>query len=259
MGLNLISFVKSLFNKQDVKTIDKKNLPSQGLFYKDDFDIKVKKANIESIIDYEYGYSKDDIGIIIYKVKKIVEDNIILPKIYVFSDIKSIDVIFLFLEIVKFTKNEPIKFTYINEEGKEDIVEFGEEYFNYFKIDDATMRCYNNVDKVFEINGYKYSLPSIGIENCLTNFLLSKSDEPGAEKYNEYFYDFTYFLSNRNNITFDELDNLIQIFNSDIDDKEYEKIKDIMCLFVPIQKYSLIKNNKVIDINAKINLEKIWK
>ena len=64
MGLNLISFVKSLFNKQDVKTIDKKNLPSQGLFYKDDFDIKVKKANIESIIDYEYGYSKDDIGII---------------------------------------------------------------------------------------------------------------------------------------------------------------------------------------------------
>jgi hypothetical protein len=256
--MNLINLVKNLFNLQ--KKLDKKKLPSQGLFYKDNFSISIKKASTKDVKEYESDYIKDNIGVIIHKVKRIVEENIILSEGYKFEDIKSIDVIFIFLEIVKFTKGKPIKFKYFNEETeKEDIVEFGAKYFNYFIIDDRIMKYYDNEEKVFEINGYKYSLPTIGVENSLTNFLIYKSNREDSELYSSYFYDFTYFLSNKSNLTFDEIENLIQIFNFDLDDKETDKIGNILKLFIPLQKYSLKKDGKVIDINAKIDLEKIWK
>ena len=38
--MNLLNLVKNLLNLQ--KKIDKKELPSQGLFYKDDFEIIIK-------------------------------------------------------------------------------------------------------------------------------------------------------------------------------------------------------------------------
>ena len=81
------------------KKVNLKTLPSMGLFYKDGFEIKIKKATKKDIEDYEANYSNDDIGTVIYYIKKIVENNIILPKNFKFIDIKSIDVIFLFLEV----------------------------------------------------------------------------------------------------------------------------------------------------------------
>ena len=103
------------------------------------------------------------------------------------------------------------------------------------------------------------SLPTIGIENCLTNFLIFKQDAPNSAKYNEYFYDFTYFLLDRKEINFPEIENLIQIFNHDIEPEEIEKIQKILKIFLPLQKYSLIREGKIIDINSRIDLEKIWK
>ena len=32
--------------------------------------------------------------------------------------------------------------------------------------------------ELFIIDGYKYSLPSIGAENCLTSFLIHKTNQP---------------------------------------------------------------------------------
>jgi len=121
------------------------------------------------------------------------------------------------------------------------------------------MKYYDEVNQQFNINGYKYSLPSIGVENSLTNFLISKSDSPDAPKYNNYFYDFTYFLGDKTQLSFDEIENLIQIFNYDIDKDELIKINEIMNTFMPIQSYSLTKNGRVIEISSKIDLEKIWK
>ena len=69
----------------------------------------------------------------------------------------------------------------------------------------------------------------------------------------------TYFLGDKNKVTFSEIENLIQIFNFDLDKIEREKVKKIIDTFQPLQKYSLVKNNKIIDINSKIDLEKIWK
>ena len=120
-------------------------------------------------------------------------------------------------------------------------------------------KYYDKELKCFTIDGYKYSLPSIGIESSLTNFLIYKSNHPDAHLYKDYFYDFTYFLSDKNELAFSEIENLIQVFNYDLDRNELKKVKKIVSIFSPIQKYSLIKDGKVIDINSKIDLEKIWK
>jgi hypothetical protein len=120
-------------------------------------------------------------------------------------------------------------------------------------------KLYDKENRQFIINDYKYTLPSIGIENCLTNYLISKSDDPNAVRFNKYNYDFTFFLGDKKSISFKEIDNLIQIFNFDMEDSEIKKVRNITKMFQPIQRYSLIKDNKIIEINSRIDLEKIWK
>ena len=256
--MNLINLLKNLLNLQ--KKVELKTLPSLGLFYKNDFEIYIKKANMEDIIEYEHNYIKDDLGLVIYKLKKIVQKNTILPEGYEFDDIKSIDIVFLFLEIVKFTKGKAISFIYVDEEyGNEEIIEFGSNHFNYFQVDDDIIKYYDKKNKEFLIDDYRFCLPSLGLENCLTNYLISKSNVPDAIKYNKLNYDFLFFLGDRKKISFSEIDNLIQIFNFDIEKDEKEKIKNIVNLFQPIQKYSLKKGSRVIEINSQIDLEKIWR
>lgn len=256
--MNLMNLLKGLLNLQ--KKIDVKLLPSQGLFYPEDFEIKIKKADIEDVIEYEHNYIKDDLGSIINKLKKIVEKNSLFSTGYEFNDLKSIDIIFLFLEIVKFTKGKSINLTYFDDElGKENAIEFSPNHFNYFKPNDLIISKYDTDSKQFVIDDFKFSLPSIGVENCITNYLISKSDEQDAVKYNDYNYDFIFFLGNKRSITFNEIDNLIQIFNYDIEIEDRKKIRSIVKMFNPIQKYSLKRGNKIIDMNSKIDLEKIWK
>jgi hypothetical protein len=254
----MIDFFRELFVKR-IK-IDTKILPSQGLFYKKDFEISIKKASKEDILDYEKNYVKDDIGTVIYLIKKIVEKNIKLSQSYVYEDIKSIDIIFIFLEIVKITKGKPINLLYFDKEtDSEGKIEFGSKYFNYFEFTNKLLQNYNSEDRSFTINGYKYTLPSIGVENSLTNFLIVKSNEEDAFNYNNYTYDFTYFVGDKNNLKFKEIENLIQIFNFDMDKDEMRKMREVVKTFLPLQKYSLKKDGKVVEMNSKINLEKIWK
>lgn len=255
--MNLINILRGVLNYK--KKIDIKRLPSQGLFYNDDFQLFIKKAEIEDIIEYESKYVKDDLNVIIEQLKNIVKKNCIFSNDYEFNDLKSIDIIFLFIEIVKYTKGRPIDLVYFNyESGKNDIIEFSSDYFNYFELDNLIPN-YDNESKQFIIDDFKFSLPSIGIENSITNFLLSKTKKKDIEKYNYYSYDFMFFLGNKRNITFNEIDNLIYIFNFDIDEDTKKKIKKIIKKFLPFQKYSLKKGNRIIDIDSKINLEIIWK
>ena len=139
-------------------------------------------------------------------------------------------------------------------------IEFGTKYFNYYKISNKIMKFYDSNDRSFSINGYKYTLPSIGVENALTNFLIIKSNESSnIKEYSNYTYDFTYFLADKNFIKFKEIENLIQIFNYDMESDELEKTKSIIKIFSPLQRYSLKKNGKIVEMNSKINLEKIWR
>ena len=56
-----------------------------------------------------------------------------------------------------------------------------------------------------------------------------------------------------------KIDNLIQIFNFDLTDDDRKKVRKIVKSFSKIGKYSLKKDSKIIDVTAKIDLEKIWK
>lgn len=256
--MTLSNILKNILNIQ--KKIEVNQLPSQGLFYKDDFKIWIKKAKIEDIVEYEYQYEKEDLGLVISRVKKIVEKNIVLSEGYTYYDIKSIDIVFLFFEIVKFTNNKQINITFYNDIlGKDDTIQFNHNNFNYAKLSEETMKSYNQNEKEFLIDGFRYSIPSIGVENSLTKFLISKSYQANADDYNHYSYDFLYFLGNKSNLSFEEIENLIQIFNFDLSDEDKNKIKKIVKKFSNIGKYSLKKDQKIIDVTAKIDLEKIWK
>jgi len=251
--MSISTIVRSLLNLQ--KKLDVKKLPSQGLFYKDDFEISIKRADMEDIIEYEHNYVKDSLGLVITKLKKVVEKNTIFSDGYSFLDVKSVDVIYIFFEIVKFTKGKSVQFNISDIIGVENMIEFDSNNFNYFNME-KLMKYYNNKEKCFTIDGYKYTLPSIGLENYLTSFLIENSDNV---KYDKYHYDFIYFLGDKSYISFDEIENLIQIFNFDMEQNELNKIGKIIKLFIPLQKYSLKRNGKVIDINSKIDLERIWK
>jgi hypothetical protein len=256
--MNLSNILKGLLNLQ--RKVDVKSLPSQGLFYNDDFEISIRKADVGDIIEYEHDYIKDDLGLVITKLKKVVEKNAIFSTGYSFNNLKSIDIVFLFLEIVRFTKGKAVSLTYFDDEkGQEIDIEFSSSYFNYFRLSEEVMEHYNKDSKEFIIEDFKFTLPSIGVENCLTNYLISKSDDLDANEYNNYNYDFIYFLGNKKSITFNEIDNLIQIFNYDIEESDSKKIRKVIKMFQPIQRYSLKRGNKVIEINSKIDLEKIWK
>lgn len=256
--MSLLSIIKGILNIN--KKVDVKKLPSQGLFYKDDFEIHIKKAEIADIIEYEHKYDSEDLGIIINRLKKIVEKNVIVSNGYSYNDIKSIDIVFLFLEIVKFTNNKPIELSFFNDTiGKEESISFDYNTFNYFELDEKIMDKYDHINKEFNFDGYKYSVPCIGTENSLTNFLVSKSFDPASAVYNDYSYDFLYFLGHKPHLTYDEIENLIQIFNFDIEDSEKKNIRKIIKNMSVIGKYSLKKDQQIIDVTAKIDLASIWK
>lgn len=256
--MSLSNILKGILNIQ--KKIDVSKLPSQGLFYKDGFEIRIKKAEMEDIIEYEYEYEKEDLGLVITRVKRVVENNVILSKGFDYSDIKSADIVYLFLEIVKFTNNKTINIKYFDDSiGENSTIQFDSMNFNYMKLGDDLMKYYDKETKEFVINGFRYSLPCIGVENSLTNFLVSKSCEENAEVYNDYSYDFLYFLGHKPRLSFSEIDNLIQIFNFDLSDDDKERVRKIIKSLSRFGKYSLKKNSRVIDVTAKIDLEKIWR
>jgi len=256
--MSLTNILRGILNLQ--KKINTKTLPSQGLFYKDDFELWIKKADIEDIIEYEYQYEKEDLGIVITRVKRIVEKNVILSKPYSYFNIKSIDIVYLFLEIVKFTNNKKIDIKYFNDiVGKDELISFDSNNFNYTKLEDKLLKSYDTLAKEFVIDGFRYSVPCIGVENSLTHFLISKSNDENADAYNKYSYDFLYFLGHKSNLSFSEIDNLIQIFNFDLIEEDKKKIRKIVKSLSKIGRYSLKKDSKIIDVTAKIDLEKIWK
>jgi hypothetical protein len=241
------------------KEIVIKSLPSQGIFYNADFRLWIKKASVEDILEYEKLYT-NDIAVVLSLVKNIVRKYTTMPSKYTFEDIKSIDVVFIFLQIVSYSQNKTIKIEYYNDvTGKQEFVDFTPDKFNYFNLTDLLKDSFNIDTKEFTIEGYRYSIPSIGIETSLTHYLIEKSQAPNSQIYNTYDYNFMYFLGNKKLLTFSEIDNLIEIFNNDMDDSEKARINNIIERFKGFSKYSVKNNNKVVEINNKIDLGSIWK
>ena len=130
--LNILDSITSNY-----RNIDVKDLPTQGYFYPEDFELSIKKASYEDILEYNFNYVKDKNGVanfgsILYEAYKIVSKNTIFSKQYSFEDIKSNDVLYIFFEIVKYTMNKDIFVPYTEIYGIEREVVFNKENFNYF-------------------------------------------------------------------------------------------------------------------------------
>ena len=239
--------------------LDIKKLPSQGYFYPSDLEIEIRKAKIEDIIEYEFNFKPDNVLEIIEIIKSFVKKNILFSKDYKFEDLKSIDIIFIFLEIVKFTNNRPIKISYFDSTTKQPTeIDFSHKLFNYFNFKE--FKDFYNYDYLgFEIDGYKFSMPSIGVENSVTQFLLNKINDNNSEYYNQQSYDFLFFLGDKNFLTEEEIENLILIFNQDLDELERQKIKTIIAKFQSLIGYTIRINDKIIDLKSNLDLANIWK
>ena len=255
--MNLVELIRGLVTHQ--KKLNVKHLPSQGLFYPEDLELSIKKADVSDIIEYEQNYDSENVYLVIENIKRVVKKNVSLNKEYTYDIIKSVDIVYIFLEIVKWTQNKEIKIPYFDDvSGKVEFVDFGSATFNYFDYDQF-QENYDSKTREIVINDYRVSLPSIGVEDSLTKFLVSKTNSPKSERYNDYSYDFLYFLGNKNRLSFDEIDNLILIFNEDLDQNELNKIKKIVEKFVDVIGYSIKKDGRLIEIKSKIDLANIWK
>lgn len=251
---NILSSIISGTQKIDIR-----KLPSQGYFYPSDFEVKIKKAKMEDIISYEYNFKEDNVLEIIEIIKHFVSKNVEFSKSYKFEDLKSLDIIFIFLEIVKFTNNKPIQISYFDSNTKQPVkIDFNHKLFNYFDFKEFSQNYLPELG-VFEIDGYKFSMPSIGVENSVTEFLLDRINHSNASYYSDKSYDFLFFLGNKNYLSSEEIDNLIIIFNEDIEDNEKLVIKSIIARFQNLIGYSIRVNDKIIDLKSNLDLANIWK
>jgi hypothetical protein len=237
------------------KKLDLKKLPSQGVFYQDDFWIKIKKAKTEDIVQYELSFEADNLYQIVESVKDVVRKNIELPINYSLEDIKSVDTVYIFLEIVKFTLNKKIMIQYLDELENKRELEFTSKNFNYFDFskwerDDETAEIL--------IDGYRFAMPSIGVENCLTFYLLDRLKDKSVD-WESKNYDFIFFCGNKNFLTKEEMDNLVTIFNDDLDAKEQEKVKKITEIFMRLVGYTLIDEERKVEVKSRVDLLNIWK
>ncbi|NBP56238.1 hypothetical protein EBU71_06840, partial [bacterium] len=132
--MELLKLIKSLVKGS--KELDLKQLPSRGLFYPDDFWIRIKRATMEEIVQYETNFRDKDMFSIIESIKRVVESNSSYPENYGFKYLKVIDLIWVFLEIVKFTTDKKIIVNYFDSDQslvKE--IEISQNSFNYFNFD----------------------------------------------------------------------------------------------------------------------------
>lgn len=251
--MNIFNFINK---KREIIT---ENLPSRGFFYKDDFKIYIKKCNKDYINQYKKNIDTSNISKILKRVTRLIIDHTSYSEGYSYKNIISIDLLFIFLEIVKHTKSKDIFLDHYDEETKKMVkIKLDEKTFDYYQPDNKMMEKYNYIEKCFDLNGYKISSPTTGAEEDLTQFLNSISTIPGSEKYNTYNYNFLYVLGNRESISIPELENLIQIFTMDITKEEKKKLQKSIDNITPIQRYKMIYNGKSINMSTKLDLSIIF-
>jgi hypothetical protein len=242
----MISTIFSIF-KTDKKDIDINTLPSQGYFYPSNLEIKIHRGNIQDQITFQYGLSNSNIFGIIDTVKSILSNRISFkPKSFKFNSLRAIDIFYLFIEFVKYTTGEPIYFNGI---------EFKSDNFIYFDFEQFKDNYYN---KEFDFDGWRFSLPSIGIETSLNHFSYELAVKGKSEEYKDGNYNLIYFLGDRTELSYDQIINLVETFDDlEEDDKEY--INEIVEKFSKCGLYFLIEEGKSpTRINPRM-LQDIWK
>jgi len=254
--MNLLNIIKGVILSKGVD-VDIKKLPSQGIFYNSDMKISISPVSDGDIEEYEMGYNPADILGSIKRLKEIVKKYTKISGGYVFKDLKNIDIIYLFLEIVKLTTRRPIYlFFFDSYVGKVKRIKFSEKSFKYFDFN-TYMELFDRESKQFIIDGFKFSIPSIGVEESLSNFLIGL-DKDKYKYYDNLSYKFIYFLGNKSELSKDEIDNLISLFNEDMTDRDKSIIMDICLKFEDLNTYKIKTKMGLISVSS-INFSEIFK
>jgi len=256
--MSLYSILKDLTINKGTTLLNNKELPSQGYFYSDDFWIRIKKADVEDIIEYTHYFNSENPLLTIELIKEIVRRNSFVAKGFDFEYIRAIDIVYIFLDIVKITKDKKL---FILEEnpisGIEYPIEICANNFNYF-IPNSNFK-YNKEELCFEYKGFKFRFPSIGVEESIFKFTSAVAYNQEFEwMADDYNYDFSYFLGDRTVLTVDEVKNLLTIFRDDISDSDKATTSEIIDSFRPMFKYSLKWNDRVIPLDQRVGLKNIW-
>lgn len=249
----LWNVLKSVFDNNKYVDVNLSELPSRGIFYPDDFGIKIKQAEKEDIEKYHDRYIDGDFMSIFMGIKWVVRHNVKMSKGHTFQRIASIDVLYLFLEIVKMTKNKDI-YIVTEKEGK---VRFCPENFNYFEFTEEYIKNFDEENKEFVYDGFKYSIPTVGAESSISRFLYNMSQKDRLSEFSDSSYDFLYFLGGKTGLSDDEIENLITIFNDEISDKDKETIAQIIEEFKQVSKYTLKTKSGIVPLEG-IDLKTIW-
>lgn len=246
------SLIKGIVNYKKSKKIDLSILPSRGLFYPDDLMIRINEASEDDIVYYKAEYISDPLEVV-NLIKRVVKNNTKLNKNYDFFDISSIDILYIFFEIVKYTNNDEILIYYPN--GN---IMFNSHNFKYFELTDEIMSYYNKKEKCFEIKGFKYKTPCIGVEQSVTKFITESANKGMLEEVKNKDYDFMYFMGDKKHVGFDEIYNILTIFNEDLDDEDEKTISDITEMFKDINRYELLTpEGKIVEMSY-LDLSKVW-
>jgi hypothetical protein len=239
----------NIFTKPAYKKIEIEDLPSQGYFYPKGVGIKIKKGDIEDQIEYNHVINTSNIFDVTDTVKSILKRNIkISPNDFHFEQIRAIDIYFLFIEFVKYSKDDKIFF---------DTIEFKPSNFVYYNFE-KYIKNYDEETNEFVFYNWRYSIPSIGVETSINKFSYELAIKGLTEEYQNKNYNLIYFLGKKYKLSFEEMVNLIDIFE-DLDEEEQDKIDEIVNKFSKSGLYILMEEDKKpVRINPNM-LRKIWK
>lgn len=232
------------------KKVDLKQLPSMNLFYKDDFTLSIKKADMEDMVEYDTYYDNENVLTMLSLIRKIVKNNTKFSNGYKFEDLIEYDLLYVFISIVKYTKGKDVTLPH---NGK-DISFF--DNFKYTNINEA-MKYYDNTTKQFAIDGFRYSLPTVGVSIAIQEYMMDKYKSVPGFNMEGLSHNFIYFLNGKNTLSFSEIENLYVIFNQEMEKKDKDIISSI------IQKmsfqYKVLDGQHSIDIGENLKLQNIWK
>lgn len=141
-----------------------------NLFYVKDFNIEIRHINKELVDKYNaINFSSPfEVSDIIYEILKY---SVKLPGGFTVSDILSCDIMYIFFEIVKITKNENLYFSKkTNDEFI--VIEFIDSNYKYVRLSDKIMSYYDTESLCFNINGFKMRLPKYKYDGILLGYII---------------------------------------------------------------------------------------
>lgn len=245
---NLITYVKNLLKSNKYTTLDLNILPSMNLFYDKIFNIDIRPINSELVTEYNNtNFSNPfEISEVIYKILCYCVN---VPEGYTVSDILCCDIMYVFFEIVKLTRNEKLYFKKkLNDDDYFEFLEFNSENYDYYQIPEDIARLYDYNNKCFNIDGFEFRLPRYKFDGILLEYTLD--NDISTLNYIIVAY-FSHKITDKIG-----LNTLLSYNDVLFEDADAETIEKMLYVISHLSKISIMKlTNNIIDINIIESLD----